>query len=947
MLGLLGLTSLLLGAETGIEFFETRIRPVLAQNCYGCHSAQVAAPLGGFRVDTEAGLRQGGQSGPAIVPGNPSASLLLEAIRWENPRRKMPPGGKLPPEVIADFERWIMMGAPVPRAAEPSNQTARMQNPMFEPLRRPPLPSVRNQAWVRTPVDAFILAALEAKGLSPAPPADKRAWLRRVTYDLTGLPPTPEEVARFLADDSPKAKEKVVERLLASPHYAERWARHWLDLVRFVETNGHEYDNDKLDAWRYRDYVIRAFADDIPYDQFVREHIAGDLLPQPRISKDGAFYESPLGTGFFWFGEVLNSATDSVKSRADTVDNQLDVLGKAFLGLTVACARCHDHKFDPIPTRDYYALAGILHSTYLREAVIDSKEHAARIHVAHQQIRALNDRIRTLIGETPQLTPPKLQLREGDILFEDFEGSSYANWFSSGEAFGKAPSRYVAPNQPLNNYRGEGLANSFGYGANTLVGSLTSRKFKLPKLWVHIRMAGTGAIRQKKTPGYPPLRVTLVADDHKSQHFVADGKPGLVWKTIRMTKEIGRNCYFEIVDRSRDGHIVVDKIVFSDHQEPPPDEAPATDLPPLEERASGLDPKAAAELAELKKQREAIAAALPESAFAMISMDEDPHDVRLHIRGSHQNLGPVVPRGFIHAIAGPKQSPIHEGSGRLQLAEWLSSPDNPLVARVMVNRIWKHHFGHGLVRSVDNFGRLGEPASHPELLDDLAWRFIASGWSIKAMHRLMVLSNTYAMSGRLSEAAAQADPRNTLWHHMPPRRLEAEVIRDALLAVSGKLDPTLYGPGVPPHISKYQDGRGKPESGPLDGDGRRSIYIQLRRNFLPPMFLAFDYPLPVSTIGARGVSTVPSQALLMMNNEFVAGCARAWAQRVISNESAPQRRIEQMFLAAYGRPPEPWEMQECLGFVNRGRQQTAGGEVEVWAALGHVLFNSAEFIYVP
>ena len=389
------------------EFFEKKIRPVLVEKCYLCHSASSKPPMGGLRLDARDSLLKGGDRGPAIVPGDPEKSLLIQAISYRHLDLKMPPNGKLPDEQIADLIDWIKMGAPDPRtaAAVPATEAERKGIDLeegrkfwaFKPIQNPPLPTVKQSDWPSSPIDRFILAKLEEKGLKPAPPADKRTWIRRVTFDLIGLPPAPEEIDTFLSDDSAGAYEKVVDRLLASPHYGERWGRHWLDLMRFAETNGHEFDNDKLDAWRYRDYVIRAFNDDVPYDQFVREHIAGDLIAEKRISSDGSYWESPLGTNFYWFGEVLNSATDSVKSRADQVDNQIDVLSKAFLGLTVACARCHDHKFDPIPTSDYYALAGMMHSTDVTEAVVDAPARSRQIASLRRKISDANDQIREMI----------------------------------------------------------------------------------------------------------------------------------------------------------------------------------------------------------------------------------------------------------------------------------------------------------------------------------------------------------------------------------------------------------------------------------------------------------------------------------------------------------------------------------------------------------------------
>lgn len=879
---------LLLGiAATALadEFFEKKIRPVLVERCYGCHSEKVREPKAGLRLDSREGVRRGGDTGPVIVVGKPEESRLMKAISYTDFQLRMPPTGKLPEETIADFADWIKRGAEDPR-----------ETSFVVPVRKPVGADIERgkKFWAFQPliahsgknlIDEFILAKLAAKGLKPAAEATRQVWLRRVTFDLTGLPPAPFDLERFLADTSPKAHETAVDRLLASPNYGERYGRHWLDLVRFAETNGHEYDNNKLDAWRYRDYVVRALNEDLPYADFVREQIAGDLLPVKRVSKDGSLLESSLATGSFWLGEILNSPTDSEKTIADRVDNQIDVLSKTFLGLTVACARCHDHKFDPIPTKDYYGLAGILHSTVRREAVIDSPERARAIHAAHLNLANLPERS---VGKR------KILLRDGDELFEGWD-----RWSATGEAFSMQK-----PDRP---------ADSAGLGAESLVGSLTSRKFRMPKRYVHVRLTGTKG--DKALVENEPVRVTLVADDYRGEYFLASGKPGFEWITLRMVLPYGRMCYFEIVDRSRAGHIAVDAIVISDRKEPPE--------VAVEETGVWSKPQAAPEI--------------PASAFAMVAQDDAPHDVRLHIRGSHQNLGEVVPRHVLSVLSADAVVGNTQNSGRLELADWLASPENALAARVIVNRIWKHHFGQGLARTTDNFGLTGERAEHKELLDHLAAQFLADGGSLKKLHRRIVLTAAYRMSSKSDPAAAKADPRNELLHHFPVQRLEAEAVRDAMLAISGSLNTAVGGPSVVPYISKYQDGRGKPKTGPLDGDGRRSIYIQVRRNFLTPMFLAFDYPLPISTIGTRSVSTVPSQALILLNNEFVLQQAAQWAARVMAAAADDSTRIRLMFAQAFARPVEQWEIADSLAFLGQGRSLED---------LCHVLFNSAEFLYV-
>ena len=1087
------------------EFFEKKIRPVLVNRCYPCHGPQTE-PMGGLRLDSRAGVLEGGsRGGPAIVPGEPEKSLLIWAISYKDPQLAMPPTGRLSEEQIENFIAWIGMGAPDPRIQEPSVKIEKKGLDLdggrkfwsFQPVRDSSYPRVQRKNWPANELDAFIMAKLKEKSLSPSPPADRQTWIRRVTFGLIGLPPTPGEIKGFLADSSPDAFEKVMERLLASPHYGERWGRHWLDVVRFAETDGHEYDTNKLDAWRYRDYVIQAFNEDLPYDQFVREHLAGDLMLPGRFNRARWQFASPVATGFYWFGEILNSPVDSIQARADQVDNQIDVVSKAFLGLTVACARCHDHKFDPISTADYYSLSGTLHSTQFSEKCLDSPARVREITALRRKIGKINNRIRRLIwlavarrpedygkyllaaaelipsteGESSSrveesaasrdLDSERLQVwvrylkearaepahvfypfvtiadrlaetgpdsftgalasvrsklqavadglipsffgpegsREPVVVYDNFEKSTFERWRITGQAFGKGPQHWVATEQGLRGYSGSGLASSFGGGSDKFVGSLTSREFLTPKRFVHVRMAGSA--EGEKAREKAELRFTVVASGWKALHLTPDGNDRLQWKTIELTTERSRLCYLEIVDRSRDGHIVIDKIVFSDFEEPPIEysrphphvasllensklislralakayqvmflrEAQAsqrneartfsTALLPTgkqEDALSHLDAREREQLLALQQQRAAIEESIPGSAFGMVSRDADPHNVRIHLRGNYRNLGEEVPRGRLEILSAEGSPPVTRGSGRRELAEWISSPSNPLTARVMVNRVWKHHFGQGIVRSPDNFGKMGDRPTHPKLLDYLASRFVESGWSVKALHRMVLSSNTYRMSNQVDPRAAQIDPQNKLLHHMPVRRLEGEAIRDSMLAVAGTLNRELYGPSIMPHISKYQEGRGKPDSGSLDGDGRRSIYVQVRRNFLTPMFLAFDYPLPISTIGKRSVSTVPSQSLIMMNNEFVALEAGEWSRRILARESETRRCVGQMYLAAFGRAPEEWELAGIERFLDEQRASylALGGsksaeEVNrnVWADLGHVLFNSTEFIYV-
>lgn len=558
------------------------------------------------------------------------------------------------------------------------------------------------------------------------------------------------------------------------------------------------------------------------------------------------------------------------------------------------------------------------------------------------------------------------------------------------------PRHDAPPNQRLRITRGLGQASSFGGGTNRLSGSLTSNYFEPTKRWLHVRIAGT---KKEGTKEDAKLRLSLVNSRYKSVHFRPSGSGHFEWKSHRLSVDLNRSCHFEIVDRDPAGHIVVDKIVFSDSGELPKISSSPNrhvlellnradlkslralseayqemfrlsqvsgsndrdtrwlirSIPPfkrMEDAAYLLDSTRLREVQLLAATRSGAEKEIPESVFAIVARDQVPHNVRIHTRGDHKNLGDEVPRRNLRALARGDRQDVTQGSGRLELAQWVTDPANPLTARVLVNRVWKHHFGRGIVDSSDNLGEAGDRPTHPQLLDYLAGRFINSGWSIKSLHRVLLLSSTYQMSSRLSETARKVDPGNNLLHHMPIRRLEAEAIRDSVLVVSGQLDRRLFGPSVTPHVTEHQQGRGRPKSGPLLGEGRRSIYIEVRRNFLTPMFLAFDYPVPTSTLGGRGTSTVPSQALIMMNNAFVRAYAKSWGIGWSSSRQATSERIAGMFLSALGRPPTTQEVVDAQSFLKDQRalhQQVASpheAKLAAWSDLGHVLLNSTEFIFV-
>ncbi len=940
---------------SAVEFFESKVRPLLINRCQSCHGG--AKVKGGLRLDSRASAMTGGDTGPALVPGKPGESLIVEVINYGDDIR-MPPKSKLPAEEIAVITRWVEQGAPWPVGRDstssgqvkPFNLRERAGHWSLQPVKNPTPPEVKDAAWPINPVDRFLLAKLEAKGLKPAAEADRRTLIRRITFDLIGLPPKPEEVEAFVSDSSPDAYEKLVERLLASPHYGERWGRHWLDLVRYAETSGHEFDYDIPLAYRYRDYVIRAFNADVPYNQFVVEHLAGDLLPEPRRDPSTGTNESVLGTGFFRLHEGVHSPVDLKEDGASKFDNQIDVLGKAFLGLTIACARCHDHKFDAITTRDYYALNGILSSSRHTLAFLDPPSTFAP---KLAELREIRRQVGELCGEGNK-APRAKDAETADIVFEDFEAPNYQGWFVNGDAFGQGPTR--AGDWRVTGDKVEALEPGVAHSAaisNRLRGVLRSKTFTLTKPYIHYLSLGRAGRINLVVDGFEKIRAPIYGG-----LLLEVSNDKFAWRTMDVAQWVGHSAYIEIDDGSTvdfssaqsaitegRGFVAVDEIRFSDG--PPPPVPPRSKLgsPPLADRPRE-------QLQALLAHYREVESSLPDPTLGQALTEGTAIDARVHVRGSTRTLGEVAPRRFLEVFADPATpapaSP--EGSGRLELARRVVEPTNPLTARVLVNRLWHHHFGRGIVPSVDDFGAMGREPTHPELLDYLASRFVASGWSIKAMHRLIVTSRTYRMASQLDPDADRIDPSNELWHRRDVRRLEAESIRDTILAVSGRLDPTLFGPSVLPHLTPFMEGRGRPgKSGPLDGAGRRSLYLNVRRNFLTPMLLAFDFPTPASTMGRRNVSNVPAQALTLMNDPFLVEQAKFWANKIRKDPSVPaSESVERMYREAFGRSPGQDERADALAFLNE--QAKAYGKPDdprAWADLAHVLFNVKEFVAIP
>jgi mono/diheme cytochrome c family protein len=955
------------------EFFEKRVRPLLVEHCQKCHGA--AKEEAGLRLDSRARTLKGGDSGPAVEPGKPDESLLVEAIGYGGDI-KMPPKRKLADEEIAILTDWVRRGAPWPAdkgAGQPGTagefdlHGRKGAQWAFQPIRPQTVPAVNDVAWATSTIDRYLLAKLEAAGLRPAPAAEKPTLLRRVTFDLIGLPPTPAELAAFLADDSPRAFARVVDRLLDSPHYGERFGRHWLDLVRYAETCGHEFDFEIPNAWQYRDYVVRAFNADVPYDQFVTEQIAGDLLPEPRRHPTERFNESIIGTGFWYLGESKHSPVDVLADEAERIDNQIDVFGKAFLGQTLGCARCHDHKFDALSTKDYYALSGYLQSSRMQTACVDPPQERGAVIAALEKLREERAALLDDVAPPPASAPPAP--REGDLTLADFSTQDYHGWFVTGDAFGKGPVTNPVALLPRPG-RGwpagaRGLAHSGGLSGR-LEGVLRSRTFTIEKKHILYLAAGKGTRINLIIDGLQHLRNPI----YGSMMIALDQPDRLQWHVQDVAKWIGHSAYIELVDES-DGFLAVERIVFSDIASPQFDPAGEPNAALADLLGVGLieagekalrTPAPAlarrgARLAEIAEKLPRLEEEIRYRRKVLAIADGTPEDDRVHLRGSPHKLGDVVPRRFLEAVAGADQRAPAAGSGRLELARRVVDPDNPLLPRVIVNRLWKYHFGEGLVRTPDDFGNMGQPPTHPELLDYLAGEFLAparpgeagGAWSFKRMHRALLLTRAYQMSSRADDPhAEEIDPQNKLLHRMNLRRLEGEIIRDAMLAVSGRLDPKGGGPGVLPYLTPFMAGRGRPEkSGPLDGDGRRSIYIGVRRNFLTPLFLAFDYPVPFTAIGRRSVSNVPAQALALMNNSFVIGQAELWAQRAAAMQRDPEPRLRAMYLAAFSREPTADEQAAAREFLADETKQAPGDDPNrPWADLAHVLFNVKEFIFV-
>ncbi len=775
------------------QFFENRIRPVLVEHCYECHSVESDSASGGLLLDSREGWSKGGDSGPAIVIGNSEASKLVEAIGYANRDLQMPPDNRLSDEIVSDFRKWIRDGAFDPRKAEKLHEVEEFdleqrasEHWAWQPRKQPTIQSATNQSVI----DCLVDRQLILNGLRRAPAATAETLIRRLTFDLIGLPPTPRQIQAFQRDveqNRGEAIDSLIERLLSSPRFGEKWASHWFDVVDYSETKGHVTDQERPYAWKYRDYVIDALNNDVPYDQFVTEHIAGDLLPtgQQRTGHDGVSNVSPTATGTLFMHEMHFMAVDPVQQRWDEIDAQLDLVGKAFLGLTVECARCHDHKFDAISQADYYALAGFFYST-------------------------------------------------------------------------EQGKRRIAP-------RAEGDPSS-----------------------------------------------ALAKAEAEYEEYLAKKRAGRV---AALNPKNASGAYFPISEE--------------------------------------LGIQTSGDTAQLLKRMRALEQLDPTwSHWVRAAEDANVQDVPLLIRGEVSNPGMEVGRRFLTAIR--KDPPANlNGSGRLWLARQIADANNPLTARVYVNRVWHHLFGRGIVATPNDFGKLGDTPSHPQLLDYLAQRLIDSGWSTKRVIREIVESETYQQRSQVdaakSKRIADLDPGNRWLSRQNRRRLNAEQMRDAMLFVAGSLDLTMYGPGIDPFVPPFATANKTghiPKAGPLDGANRRSVYIKVRRNFIDPFLRTFDFPERGKPVGKRGITIAPNQALAMLNNPLVHELASDWGQRIVeqTREEAGADTLSvccDLWTQGLGREPLRAELK-VLGEI----VAELDGHESLWQEIAHVVFNQPDFLWI-
>ncbi len=1064
------------------DFFEKQIRPVLAARCWDCHGPdQQESDL---RLDSREALLDGGSRGAVVVPGMPEKSLLITVINHAD-TLAMPPKEKMPLKEIVAITQWVKAGAVWPNSQattvnkKPQNKGSafseeQLKHWAFQPIARPQPPSVRSQDWVKSPIDQFILAKLEENSLQPAPRAEKRALIRRATFDLTGLPPTYDEVTAFVADDSPDAFARLIDRLLDSPAYGERWGRHWLDVARYGDSNGLDENLSQANAFRYRDYVVDALNADLPFDTFIHEQLAGDLLG----GDDARATQRLTATGFLVIGAKMLAEDDPLKMQMDIIDEQVDTLSKAFMGMTLGCARCHDHKFDPISIKDYYSLAGIFKSTTTmenfsvvarwQERPLATADELQQRDVAQNKVNAQQAEIKRIsqvatdvllqdardrvdeyvmaaaeqlwlnlkaksFGARLDAKPPQ-SLPEGAILVEA-ENYQRGNVLKSSTGYGEGigvilnagklpnvaeydievpeagwyqfetryaaasarPVQFMLNDEVVSSKVAGGVTGSwnpdtqrwqvegqyqFRVGRNVLrlfaehpfphIDKLLLVKRAVPAVEaVTLRTADARTKDRPEllkqfvaqwadylskeaaglTPLWPEWRDQVVALQIKGEDGVAvtdffsaarqvgeslraaEGE----WKALKATAPSAKG----LPDRTQDARR---KLLYETN-----DDAPFQ-TKGIEDQ---FDATTKSTLAQKREELKVLEAAVPKFPEVMAVSNSKIEDLPVHLRGNHTTLArELEPRRFPQVMQLGHAPLAKDVSGRLELARWLTDPAHPLTSRVIVNRVWLWHFGEGLVRSPDNFGLLGERPTHPELLDWLAQRFMSSGWSLKQLHRELMLSATYQMSSQFDARANELDPDHRLWWRRPIKRLEVEAVRDAVLAVSGSLDQRLGGSLLPTPNRNYVTSTANVNPAIYDAP-RRAIYLPVVRSALYDLYQAFDFAEPTVLNGRREVTTIPTQALFMLNSKLVSQQSRALALSLLNDEATAPNRVREAYRRILQREASAAEVARAEEFLKQLENTSETTvkisqerEIRCWQSLIRTLISTNEFIYL-
>ncbi|MGF1583309.1 MAG: PSD1 and planctomycete cytochrome C domain-containing protein [Gemmataceae bacterium] len=875
-----------------LAFFEKKIRPVLAESCFRCHGAR--RQRGDVRLDTRAGVL----TGSVVVPGHPEKSKLVRVLDHTG-KIKMPPNGQLPANVIADMKAWVEMGAPWPEDAAKATNT-HDHHWAFQKVTRPELPDVKEREWVRNAIDGFVLAKLESKGMKHAPRADKRSLLRRVHYGLIGLPPTAKEVDDFLADGSPHALANVVDRLLASPRYGERWGRYWLDIARYADTKGYVFQQERRYpfSYTYRDYVIRAFNEDVPYDKFLREQIAADrlLAANPKYDK-----QALAAMGFLTVGRRFRNNVH------DIIDDRIDVVSRGLLGLTVSCARCHDHKYDPIPTEDYYSLYGVFASSSepkILPIIVKTEGNPALLPFQEGLAKRQKD-LDERLDDAYVNAVTKFRLNVADYLLEARNVSKRAH-------DQRIP--LLSLKQPH-----AGMVNRW----RALVTRLRNKPHSILAPWVALAELPDGKFRNE-SPKLIQEIVSRKAPRFRGNVVIAKAFQGPPPKSLREVAARYDRVFKSVLLKKK--RTDAEDVVYKFLVEKAPCNIPRSQTESFATRAVRN------QLRGLRREIDRYKASSPNSPPRAMILRDNPQPFNPYVfrRGKPGNRGPNIPRQFLEVLEGKGRRPFQRGSGRLELANKIATKDNPLTARVMVNRVWMHHFGKPLVDTPDDFGLRCAPPVQRELLDYLAWRFMENDWSLKKLHRLIVLSNTYQQACVHNTNYATDDPDNRYLWKMNRRRLDFEAMRDSLLFVAGRLDLKMGGRSV--DITK------------APSPPRRTVYAFIDRQNLPGLFRTFDLASPDATTAQRHATTVPQQALFLMNNPFLTRQAKALlALQGIQAADTPSAKIPKLYRQIFGRDPGSDELKLGRGFVE---SVPASQRPMAWEHYAQALLLSNEFIFV-